>query len=72
MWWDRRLLPGTHFRTEIARQLQSAKSVGVLWSHHAIESDWVVDEAEDGRRRSQLVQALIDDVQPPHGFRQIQ
>ena len=71
VWWDRTLAPGTRFRDEIARQLQAAKCVVVLWSRQSIESDWVVDEAEEAKRRGVLVQALVEDVQPPHGFRQI-
>jgi hypothetical protein len=32
----------------------------------------VIDEAQDGKRRGVLVQALIEEVEPPYGFRQIQ
>jgi hypothetical protein len=72
VWWDAHVYVGTRFRAEIARQLQSAKCVVVLWSQASIESDWVIDEAEDGKTRGVLVQALIDASQPPHGFRGIQ
>jgi hypothetical protein len=72
VWWDVSLVAGDRYRSKIAEQLRSAKCVVVLWSQQSIESDWVIDEAEDGKRRGVLVQALIDDVSPPHGFRQIQ
>ena len=72
VWWDAHVYVGTRFRSEIARQLQSAKCVVVLWSQASVESDWVIDEAEDGKNRGVLVQALIDAAQPPHGFRGIQ
>ena len=72
VWWDAHVYVGTRFRAEIARQLESAKCVVVLWSQASIESDWVIDEAEDGKNRGVLVQALIDAAQPPHGFRGIQ
>jgi len=72
VWWDVSLVAGDHFRPKIAEQVSSAKCVVVLWSRHSIESDWVIDEAEDGKRRGVLVQALIEYVSPPYGFRQIQ
>ena len=71
-WWDPSLLPGTRFRAEITRQLHDANCVVVLWSRSSVESDWVIDEAEDAKARGVLVQARIEDVKLPHGFRQIQ
>ena len=65
-------MPGSRFRAEIAQELSKAKCVVVLWSRHSIESDWVIDEAEDAKRRNVLVQALLENLEPPHGFRQIQ
>jgi hypothetical protein len=72
VWWDTDLNPGQRFRSEISKQLGSARCVVVLWSAASVESDWVVDEAEDGRKRGILVQAVIEQVSPPHGFRQIE
>src|SRR4051794_13785894 len=72
VWWDANLHAGSRFRAEISRQLQLAKCVLVLWSEESIQSDWVIDEAQDGQDRGVLVQALLDAVQPPHGFRGIQ
>lgn len=72
VWWDVHLAAGAGFRNEIAAQLRSARSVLVLWSHASINSHFVIDEADDGRKRGVLVQAVIDDVELPLGFRQIQ
>jgi hypothetical protein len=72
VWWDVSLTPGVRFRDKIAEELHAARCVVVLWSKASIASDFVVDEAEDGKRRRVLVQALIEDVRPPHGFGQIQ
>jgi TIR domain-containing protein len=72
VWWDVSLTPGAHFRSKIAEQLGLARCIVVLWSVKSIQSDWVIDEAQEGKDRGVLVQALIDDVRPPHGFRQIQ
>ena len=71
VWWDRTMSPGMRYREEIAKQLQSAGCVVVLWSREGLQSDFVIDEAEDGKRRGILVQVLLDNVEPPHGFRQI-
>lgn len=72
VWWDVSLVAGDRFRTRIGEELHSARCVVVLWSATSIESDWVIDEADDGKKRRILVQALIEKVLPPHGFRQIQ
>ena len=72
VWWDQTLPVGQNFRDEIARQLEAATCVVVLWSRSSVVSDWVIDEAEDGKRRGVLVQALLEDVAPPHGFRSYQ
>jgi hypothetical protein len=72
VWWDMGLKPGMDFRAEITEQLDAARCVVVLWSSASLKSHFVVDEAEDGKRRGVLVQALIEDVRPPPGFHQIQ
>ena len=72
VWWDPNLLPGTKFRDAIQSEMDKAKAVVVVWSRLAIESDWVRDEAEDGRQLRKLVPVLKDPVTPPHGFRQLQ
>ena len=71
VWWDVHLAAGAGFRSEIAAQLRSARCVLVLWSRASIHSHFVIDEADDGRKRGVLVQAVIDDVELPLGFRQI-
>jgi hypothetical protein len=71
VWWDANLYAGSRFRAEIATQLHAARCVVVLWSAASVTSDWVIDEAEDGKQRGVLVQAIIDPVRPPHGFGQI-
>jgi hypothetical protein len=72
VWWDVHLAAGAGFRLEIATQLGSARTVLVLWSRASIHSHFVIDEADDGRKRGVLVQAVIEDVELPLGFRQIQ
>lgn len=72
VWWDRHVGGGARFAKEIASALRDAEAVIVLWSHHAIDSSWVLDEAAEGRDDGRLVPVSIDRIQPPLGFRQFQ
>ena len=72
VWWDRHLLAGVRFQTEIKRQIEAARAVVVLWSAASEEADWVHDEATLARDENKLIPALIDAVRPPLGFRQVQ
>ena len=69
VWWDRKIVAGQAFDETIEQQLQTAKSVVVLWSRHSIGSEWVRNEAGLASEREVLVPALIDDVKQPLEFR---
>src|SRR5215469_7956957 len=70
--WDRTIPIGKTWRETIGSELDGARCVVVLWSKISIESGWVQEEADDAKRRGVLVPILIDNVQPPIGFRSIQ
>ncbi|MEO8455676.1 MAG: toll/interleukin-1 receptor domain-containing protein [Sphingomicrobium sp.] len=72
VWWDREISAGSSFSNEIDIALKDAELVVVLWSRHSISSDWVRDEAANGRDSGRLLPALIEAVDPPLGFRQYQ
>ena len=72
VWWDPQIGGGAVFSEKIQEELTRAKAVVVLWSLAAIHSKWVIDEASFAAERGKLVPVLIDDVQPPLGFRQYQ
>jgi hypothetical protein len=72
VWKDSRIGGGQLWKNEIARALGAARCVVVLWSKASTQSNWVLDEAGDGFRRGILVPALLDDVEIPLGFRQVQ
>jgi hypothetical protein len=72
VWWDRELLPGVSYERVIEDELSAARCVVVLWSASARESNWVRDEASLAMRRNVLVPVLLDDSEPPLGFRQQQ
>ena len=72
VFWDRTIPIGKTWRETIGRELSEARCVIVLWSKTSIDSNWVQEEADDGRRRGVLVPVLIDKVVPPIGFRSVQ
>ena len=72
VWWDRKIPLGRRFDAVIAEELAAARCVIVLWSKDSCVSQWVLDEATDGRERGALIPVLIEAVRPPLGFRSIQ
>ena len=72
VWWDRRIPAGETWRSVLEDALQNMRCMIVLWSARSIESEWVSEEATEGRRLEKLVPVLIEPVRPPAGFREIQ
>lgn len=72
VWWDRHIDGGTAFAMEIERALNSATVVVVVWSVSSVKSDWVLDEANTGKRNGKLIPIQLDATPPPLGFRQYQ
>lgn len=72
VWWDRRIPAGETWRSVLEHALEDMRCMVVLWSAKSIESEWVYEEASEGRRQGKLVPVLIENVRPPAGFREIQ
>ena len=72
VWWDRRIPAGKTWREVLDAQLKSMRCMVVLWSRRSVASDWVCEEAAEGRKLQKLVPVLIEAVQPPVGFRELQ
>ena len=72
VWWDTLIEGGASFAKSIREALEAADAVVVLWSMASVESDWVADEAAQGRERKRLVPLTLDGSLPPLGFRQYQ
>ena len=72
VWWDRTIPPGRSFDEVIDEAIGAAESMVVLWSKVSIGKNWVLEEATDGHERGILIPVLIDEVQPPRGFRRMQ
>ncbi len=69
VWWDKNIPPGERFIKAINEALDNAKCIVVLWSENSIKSDWVFEEALEGKNRKILIPAKIDSVEIPFGFR---
>ena len=72
VWWDKLIEGGAQFARSIREALEAADAIVVLWSKNSIESDWVCDEAAQGRDRRRLIPLSLDGSLPPLGFRQYQ
>lgn len=72
VFWDRHIPAGQTWRSYIGEALNDASCVMVAWSRHSIDSGWVSEEADEGKKRGMLVPVLLDAVEPPIGFRSIQ
>jgi hypothetical protein len=72
VWWDRRIPAGETWRSVLDHALEDMRCMVVLWSAKSIESEWVYEEASEGRRQGKLVPVMIENVRPPAGFREIQ
>src|SRR5215469_10573326 len=69
---DRLIPAGQTWRSHIGQALVDAGCLVVAWSKHSIQSSWVIEEADEGKKRGVLVPILLDAVEPPIGFRSIQ
>ena len=72
VFWDREIPPGHTWHSYMGKSLTKARCVVVAWSRHSIASQWVLEEASEGRDRKVLVPVLFEAVPPPFGFRSIQ
>ena len=72
VWWDRKIVAGQAFDAAIEQALDAARCVVVLWSPHAVASEWVKNEAAAAAERGVLVPAMIEPVKLPLEFRRKQ
>lgn len=72
VWWDEELQTGQKWAQEIDKALLSATAVIVLWSKHAISSEWVQHEASIAKIHDVLTHVIIEDVSVPDIFGTIQ
>ncbi|HJS40524.1 MAG TPA: TIR domain-containing protein [Sphingomicrobium sp.] len=74
VWWDAHVGGGEEWRDSIARHLDEAACVIVIWSKRSVgpEGHFVRDEATRALRRHAYLPVRIDKVDPPLGFGETQ
>src|SRR5262245_7354014 len=73
VFWDRTIPTGKTWRAVLDAALVEMKCMVVVWSAAATRSDWVIEEADEGKSRGVLLPINIEASRPPpRGFRQIQ
>jgi len=72
VFWDRILLPGATWRTQIQTALSAAKVVVVMWSNKAVGSRWVEIEADFAFQRDAYLPVKIDGCSLPLGLSHVQ
>lgn len=71
VWWDDQLPPHLSYGDVIAQKVGGAKAAIVVWSAHAIQSEWVRAEADMARNQKKLIQTSMDGRDPPMPFNQL-
>lgn len=74
VWWDRGLPGGEQWRANIEAALAQAKCAVVVWTRASVgpEGGFVKDEAARAARRRILVPVMLDRVEAPLGFGELQ
>jgi hypothetical protein len=72
IWWDRDIPPGKTFTQVIKEAIDNANCVMVIWSEESVASEWVMEEADIGKKRGILIPVLIENVEIPLGFGRIE
>jgi len=70
-WWDREIPLGKAFDEVIEKAIDQARCVIVLWSAASVSSEWVRNEASEGKRRGILLPVFIEHVEAPLAFRSL-
>ena len=72
VWWDNDLTAGERYRPIIQQNLHAATHVIVLWSQHAVTSDWVQAESSFAHEKNKLIPVLLEPVELPLPFTELQ
>jgi len=72
VFWDRTIPISKTWQQVIGKEVDECRCMIVAWSSASVESEWVYEEAGEGKRRQILFPLIFDDTLPPLGFRSIQ
>jgi hypothetical protein len=51
IFWDRTIPAGKTWRQVIGSEIRACRSVLVIWTKNSVTSEWVLEEAETGKRK---------------------
>ena len=69
VFWDHKTVPiGKHWQNVIGQAIRDSRCVVVAWSAHSIASEWVIEEALEGKKRGVLLPIRLENVEIPFGF----
>ena len=73
MFWDRIIPTGQTWWQVIPQEIRNCRAVVVVWSKQSVESVYVREEVEEGRRKGvHLFPVRVEEVDPPFGFTSFQ
>jgi parallel beta-helix repeat protein len=72
VWYDTQIAAGHPFRTDIESEMDAARAIVVVWSTDAVESSWVMAEAEEAASSGKLIPIRLDGCRIPLTMRAIQ
>lgn len=70
VFYDRHLIAGENFRSELTRRVLWADVGIVVWSKHSVDKHWVNSEASRFQDLQKYVPIRIDEARPPLGLDQ--
>ena len=74
VWWDAHIAGGSNWQDDLEKHLESARCVVVAWSKRSVAQagHFVRDEARRAQRRGVYLPILLDAVDLPLGFGEVQ
>lgn len=74
VWWDRSLLAGNSWRSQIRAAIDRSRVMIVIWTPASAgpDGDFVRDEAGLGKQRGVLIPVHMEDTELPLGFGELQ
>ena len=72
VFWDRTIPAGKTWRQVIGSEIRLVAPCWLSGLTDSVTSEWVLEEAETGKRKGILIPVLLDNVEPPFGFGNIQ
>ena len=74
VWWDRSLLAGDSWRSQIQRAIDQSQLMIVIWTPASTgpDGDFVRDEAAQGKQRGMLIPVQMETTALPLGFGELQ